>query len=660
MQIMKSSQSLFKWISVSLLTFGASLFLGLLSFSGMYVLWPMTGLAILSFVLSVLYEGEIYKKNLNKALDKLFNKDLVLEKIGEEIAKDLNKGLQGNLEFLTDYRASKDHTMRLQKMHIWLAKLLIEKEYEWKLRPLQHATLEAIKKLPNYRIWSERTHAISQSNRLAIIFSSISVVAMSLGTAYLIVDALEVLPFISIGPATLPFILIPLSIISGIAYGLLTYNSLSDFFLNSNISDWWEDFKATFLGKKPLNSKNIAYGIFSALIIALNLALTICTAGTWWTVINQSRNLGTWLQNGVIKLFEKIIPLVIGISTLGFNLKNTIDTIKHFKPNEKENNNECNHHHEPKKQETTWQRFNIFRLILKLTYMPVRILLFLGHLFSIGVTGDRMPGVSPIASAILGMVSEGFEDTDYFFDLSSLSSDHHHDEHTEDDHVHSDLPNLVLQICFMPIFLLAALWHKIDSDRSFKDCLMLMLGRNHEHHDGAQKTKPTPIPISTAWIIEESCAKVEDEIERLSNVSYEKVIAGEKIEILQKINNKFSDIACNTFKNQKTKTEITSTLNSIDITFNEYLFWQNKSPTTTAQSMLEVLPDRKNQEVLREKINSNFSDIAKNTADTQTSKTEITTLISSDILNKHRFWQNESPTTTAQSMLEVLPYLQQI
>lgn len=587
---MNTSHNLIKWTSVSLLTFGASLFLGLLSFSGMYVLWPITGLAILSCVLSVLYEGEIYKKNLNKALDKLLNKDLVLEKIGEEIAQAL-EAQSNNIAFLKDYhtvKASKNQeekAARLQKMHIWLGKLLKHKENNTPLRPLQRETLEKIKQLYSYPSLLEREQSIRRSNRSTIIFSGISMLAMSLGTAYLMLDALEVLPFISLSPATLPFILIPLSIISGIAYGLLTYNSLSDFFLNPNIGSWWQDLKDTFTGSKTLNLKNITYGVFSTLIIALNLALTICTAGTWWTVVNQSRNLGVWLQNVAMKVFEKIIPVVIGISTLGFNLKNTIDTIKHFKPSEEEHKHEHQAPHHHGKPETRWQKFNIFRWILKLTYMPIRILLFLGHLFSIGVSGDRMPGVSPIASALLGMISEGFEDTDYFFDLSSLTSNHHHeDEHSEDDHVHSDLPNLLLQIIFSPLFLLAAAWHWKDSEHSYKDCLMLMLGRNHEHHHDTQEKKSTS--ISPAWAIEESCTKVDDEIQRLSNVSFGILVASQKIEHLNKISEQFSKMAEANDNIDVAKQQLQHLIKAP--IFNCHRFWQSEKLTSSQESMQEI------------------------------------------------------------------------
>ena len=61
-----------RYLALFLLTFGASLILGFLSFGGMFALWPILPLAFSAFVLSVAYEGEIYLQNIKGALNKLF------------------------------------------------------------------------------------------------------------------------------------------------------------------------------------------------------------------------------------------------------------------------------------------------------------------------------------------------------------------------------------------------------------------------------------------------------------------------------------------------------------------------------------------------------------------------------------------------------------
>ena len=60
-------------LSLLLLTLGASLIIGLLSFGGFYTLMPSLSLAFASFILSVAYEGEIYYQNIKGALNHLFS-----------------------------------------------------------------------------------------------------------------------------------------------------------------------------------------------------------------------------------------------------------------------------------------------------------------------------------------------------------------------------------------------------------------------------------------------------------------------------------------------------------------------------------------------------------------------------------------------------------
>ena len=59
-------------LTLLLLTSGASLILGFLSFGGMLALSPLLPLAFAAFALSVAYEGEIYLQNIKGALNKLF------------------------------------------------------------------------------------------------------------------------------------------------------------------------------------------------------------------------------------------------------------------------------------------------------------------------------------------------------------------------------------------------------------------------------------------------------------------------------------------------------------------------------------------------------------------------------------------------------------
>jgi hypothetical protein len=73
-----------------------------------------------------------------------------------------------------------------------------------------------------------------------------------------------------------------MAIVAGAAYGLLTYNSLTDMISNKTLSKWYERIRADLHQNKT--AKNIFMATSAALLTSLALALTICTAGTWWTV----------------------------------------------------------------------------------------------------------------------------------------------------------------------------------------------------------------------------------------------------------------------------------------------------------------------------------------------------------------------------------------
>jgi hypothetical protein len=127
-----------------------------------------------------------------------------------------------------------------------------------------------------------------------------------------------------------------------------------------------------------------------------------------------------------------------------------------------------------RKHESTLQIINPFRILLKLTLTPLRIVLFMGHLVSIGVTSDRFPGIPEIISAIIGIISEGFEDAHYFVDnhdaheaahdtqsllKERLSGKHGHDHA-------NDIPTQIVKALFYPIYCLSALWDCLASKQN--------------------------------------------------------------------------------------------------------------------------------------------------------------------------------------------------
>jgi hypothetical protein len=115
-------------------------------------------------------------------------------------------------------------------------------------------------------------------------------------------------------------------------------------------------------------------------------------------------------------------------------------------------------------KETLWQKINPFRIIIRLFYEPLRILLFSIHLFCEGEMFDRIEGVPIFLSVLSAMVLNLAQDLDYFFGHSHIDStntsailNNHLADASNHDH-HNNLPELILRFPFKPIFWLAYLW----------------------------------------------------------------------------------------------------------------------------------------------------------------------------------------------------------
>ncbi|NDH08289.1 MAG: hypothetical protein EBY16_01495 [Gammaproteobacteria bacterium] len=540
-----------KPLTVSL-TLGASLILGLLSFGGMFTLLPVLSVSIAAFVLSVMYEGEIYQRNIENALAKLLDDHYAAELLGEAYLDSIEEltpeAPERQLHFFRMYfklkqidddensHPSASRAKRLKLMRIWLGQLIINQEAR---TPYAQTVFASIQEIDT---WQSTADTINRRHRYIQAFAATAGALMSLGTVYLILDVLPALPFISIAPAALPFVVLPMAIISGIAYGFLSYNSLTDFLLKGNLSKWWE---------KAKSAESITFKIFCVFIFSLNITLTVFTAGTWLTVVNASNTTWKWLKSPLIKFASYLLTPVVSISTLGFNLENTLETIKEVdKSMEKKTANAQKKPVTKTNPETKMQWLNPFRILHKITFTPLLMLLFLGHLVSIGLTADRMPGIPAIVSALAGMVSEGFEDLHYFFDIDNLakrivnfgqilfspfkalsylvfraysadsleaiftelktimtaaslaSPSDTNTSHAHHHHEHSAIPTKILELIFSPLFGLSALWHWSFQDnkskKSLTDCYRLQTGSVEECVDHAPFQN-----VDDLWFVEE-------------------------------------------------------------------------------------------------------------------------------------------------------------
>ncbi|VEG91439.1 hypothetical protein [Legionella spiritensis] len=495
---MKTKKNLSRLLAL-LLTFGASIILGFLSFGGMYALLPLLPLAIGAFVLSVAYEGEIYNKNIQGALDKLTRRDYLKRHLANEYLLSLFKNgidteARGCPLFFGHYKQQLEELAKLSGKKLDPASKARKKQVKKTLRGMEKwfamqvfpPAGEDKTLLSDYEIelrdWLAENGQQERQNlfklrhrqfRLTQGFSVLSGLFMGLGTTYLLVEAFATIPLLAAIPfGILPVLIVPMAIIAGAAWGLLTYNTITDMINNDTLRKWYKRIRDDL--KEGLTLRNVLIVGMAVLLVSLAVALTICTAGTWWTVAKHSRPLFAWMGKMPGFIMGVINPLITGIAALSFNLENTAGSLEIVYGLLSSGHNWFSRAYESIHQsilgllqrENWLQILNPFRLLLKVTIVPLRILLFFGHLISIGVTADRVPGIPAIVSAILGIISEGFEDMHYFVE-------HAHDQEEDDfndllekrlnpeeaGHDHStDLPTRILKLIFSPVYLLAAGW----------------------------------------------------------------------------------------------------------------------------------------------------------------------------------------------------------
>lgn len=589
------------YFALSLLTVGASLILGFLSFSGMYALTPLLSTAFLTFGLSVAYEGEIYLQNLKGALNKLFKTDYLHKRLAKEyLAKhfpadtlDLNCP-----RFFQDYKAQllllnqldhkelnktekerkKQSRSTIKEMEYWFAQQLF-------LKPGQSSDKQTPYAL-ELQNWLDKNHQQKwhqlkeQRNRRYTIvkgFSALSALFMSLGSTYLMVEAFSVIPFFAALPfAFWPTIIIPMALIAGTAYGLLTFNTVTDLINNNTVVRWYNKLKADL--KQGITPRSVFMAITATFLVTLAIALTVCTAGTWWTIATKARPLFPWMSRMPSFIMGIINPIITGASAILFNIQNTAESLEmvdeslRSKKNifQKIKDSLVKSWNTTSSTENGFQIMNPFRILLKLTLTPLRIILFLGHLVSISLTSDRMPGVPQIVSALIAIISEGFEDAGYF--IGRVENQEHHPENVGDynvehqhgfketleehlvsdsEHHHStDIPTWILKKIASPLYALAATWDhlfsKLNVNRTpMHEKRVLSFTQAWKKQQGAEERAALNHSSSTekpsqAWQLEHTRFLIEKQTNQLASASLNKEPAQAKRAALAALKTKIS------------------------------------------------------------------------------------------------------------------------
>ena len=502
------------YLSLITLTLGASLILGFLSFGGMYILLPILPLAFATFALSVAYEGEIYLQNIKGAFNKLFKENYLKNHLAKEFLLShfpKNTDDEHCPQFFKDYKAQlnllkefghKELNEKSKKRKKEIEKTLgdMEKWFALQLFPSRENRTDESDYAKNLDQWLAKNQQEEWQKLLkkrtkqflnVASFSTLAGIFMGLGSTYLIVELFSLIPlFVAIPFTFWPIFILPMSLVAGVAYAMQTYNAVTDIINNNTVLKWYDKIRQDL--SKGITVRSVFMATTAVVLVGLAIALTICTAGTWWTIATSARPLFDWMRRMPSFIMGVINPAITGLSAIFFNIQNSAESLEMVDQVISSKKNVFQRIYESvingwshlRQTENWWQIFNPFRLILKLTITPLRVVLFLGHLISIALTSDRMPGVPQIVSVLVGIICEGFEDAHYFVGGSDdQDNENHHtmeshhetmidnQDHNEfqsllkdrlspaEDHEHSvDIPTWILRTIASPVYALAALW----------------------------------------------------------------------------------------------------------------------------------------------------------------------------------------------------------
>lgn len=581
------------YLTLGLLTTGASLILGFLGFSGMYTLTPLLPLAFVTFGLSGAYEAEIYLQNIKGALIKLFKNDYLQHRLAkeyllqhfpeqtdEEQCPQFFKDYKAQLLLLNHFddkelnkqskKRKQQITKTLQDMEQWFTQQLFANKEQPEDAPSLYA-LELRQWLAQNQQeeWHKRLAQRKQRINMAKGFSALSALFMGLGSTYLIVEAFSVIPFFAAIPfAFWPAMIVPMAIIAGTAYGLLTYNAVTDLINNNTVVKWFNKIKDDL--KQGITPRSVFMAITAVFLAGLAITLTVCTAGTWWTIATKARPLFAWMSKMPSFIMGVINPIITGASAIFFNLQNTAGSLEMVDETLRSKKNIfkraydflVNSWNHLRNTENWGQILNPARLLVKLVVTPLRVVLFLGHLLSMALTSDRMPGIPKILAILVAIISEGFEDVPYFFASEHQHEDeehtechdayHEHDhdfkqtlkEHLDSDSGHEhglDIPSKIVQFLASPLYALAAAWDSFFSRYnagengekkvlSFNEAWNKQRGVKEEQDVVPPNESKRP---STQWQVEHVVSLIEKQSKKLEHASVSQNVAEEKITELQ-------------------------------------------------------------------------------------------------------------------------------
>jgi hypothetical protein len=532
-----------KTLAIFLAT-GAALSLGFLAFAGMLAISSLLPLAILAAVFAGGVEGVIYWRNINTSFKRILTPHFLEDAI---LADTLNRLLDKKNFcsshttgcFLDEYQKQCEEIKKLKalpndakKYAKYISSLTPEEKKKWPLNALaKEVALAAAKQnLYNQQVYfkkfinenmgattptnlfndeelntnfnPERKRQLRSEINRKILFTRLSwilvlISGLSSGLVGItMVSSLITYFFIPLTGIALSASIFGLAGLGAVGYVFLTYKSLADIIQNNTLHHWFKNIAE--LKQKQQYVKLIGGIFLTVLIVGLGIFATIATAGTWWYAVKAATHLLPFFSQVLPWLRDLVIPIVAIVATsvtnLVYTLINSFTSVGELMklPQGMQSafyqlkNIIKNHWH----HENLLQFFNPFRFIAITIDRVGSLAIFIFHVCSMGLMGDKLANIPAVITAAVNAGSEALNDAHHFIPENP-------NQPPEPDHDHSDgLPETLLHITLIPFHFLSAGWDWFFSQLNSKAEDQLSLNKAWEKACYGLRIVPTAQPAA--------------------------------------------------------------------------------------------------------------------------------------------------------------------
>jgi hypothetical protein len=438
---------------------------GILSFVGMLVFTSSLYWAVAAFFLSAAIEGQIYINTITKAIQYFFKspKQAIIEqikkRIRDEITEQFRKKIIAELVAKDSTFNEKDEKNK-RKIDALLHKKnsAIENQYQQNFKDIEKAIEKEL---------LDRKKEIVIKTILQIL-SVLFVIGAGLCAGLVSLSAADIgLATLGVSAAAINVFAPMIAVFAGVGFALMLYRNLQTIIHNDTVQKWFRKIKECFRYKnKDTDEKKdtvpryllriIPFALGVGVILALATFATLATAGTWWYLAKDGALLIKGISEKAASIIRTLTCALVLLPNFIWALSNSLKTagqITEMKFGTLKENIK-------KPFEKAWENKNIFAWIGALISIPLRVCIFVGHVIAMGLMSDQMPGMDPTANVALNAAAETTVDLHFIMGHDDHDDHHHH----EDDHVHSNLPEILISalLWITTINLWAWIWNKMN------------------------------------------------------------------------------------------------------------------------------------------------------------------------------------------------------